>query len=125
MNVPITLANGNTVELNNITESGSGYIRFSDGTQICYGLRSIKTNGSIVANNSFTIYNIFPKEFISNPTLSILRQQVNSDMSQLDVNIKVIDAISTVTGSYIRFISTSSYDQIFVDFSYIAIGRWK
>lgn len=125
MNVPISLPNGKSIELNNITESGTGYIRFSDGTQICYGIVSIQTNDAIHANKEFTIYNNFPKKFISNPTLSILRQQVNSNMEELNTRIKVVDAISTVTGSSVRFISTASFNKLYVDFSYIAIGRWK
>ena len=29
--------NGSSIPLSNIVESGDGYIRYSDGTQICYG----------------------------------------------------------------------------------------
>ena len=121
----MTLSNGKSIELNNITESGNGYIRFSDGTQICYGIVSIQTNDVIYANKEFTVYNSFPKKFISSPTLSILRQQVNSNMAELNTHIKVVDAISTVTESLVRFISTENFSKIYVDFSYIAIGRWK
>ena len=125
VNVPMTLSNGKSIELNNITESGSNYIRFSDGTQICYRVVSIQTDDKITHDVDFTVYTLYPKPFISTPALNVLRQQVNSDMSQLNTNIKVIDAISTVNGASVRFVSSADFAKIYVDFSYIAIGRWK
>ena len=121
----MTLSNGKSIELNNITESGNGYIRFSDGTQICYRVTSIQTDDKITHNVDFTVYTLYPKPFISIPALSVLRQQVNSNMSLLNTNIKVIDAISTVNGASVRFVSSTDFVKIYIDFSYIAIGRWK
>ena len=106
MNVPITLANGNTVELNNITESGSGYIRFSDGTQICYAIYQ--------HDNSLSCEVSFPRSYHSSVHVIATPLDYNNEAETI-VNIKDI--------SRYNFLSISTSEHAIVN--YIAIGRWK
>ncbi len=106
MNVPITLANGNTVELNNITESGSSYIRFSDGTQICYAIYQ--------HHNSLSCEVSFPCGYYGSVHVIATPLDYN-DESETIINIKGV--------SHYNFLSISNSENAIVN--YIAIGRWK
>ena len=106
MNVPITLANGNTVELNNITESGSGYIRFSDGTQICYA--------TYQHNNELSTEVSFPRSFLN--SVHVIATPIDyNDEAETIVNIQSLNEY--------EFKSYSNSQNAII--SYIAIGRWK
>ena len=106
MNVPITLANGNTVELNNITESGNGYIRFSDGTQICYAVYQ--------HNNELSTYVSFPRSYAKH--IHVIATPIDyNDGAETIVNIGHIDQYG--------FLSYSNSNSAIIN--YIAIGRWK
>ena len=127
MNVPMTLSNGKSIELNNITESGNGYIRFSDGTQICYGFNLLPDPGYKThrISHKFT----YPKPFSDTPVCSIIRQLCGSENS----NIEIIDRDFRID----RTVSNNSiclFDVIYTEgdanfgttnTAYIAIGRWK
>ena len=150
MNVPITLANGNTVELNNITESGKGYIRFSDGTQICYDsftntfvqlVGGYKQDIKYVSSITY-----FPKAFINNPIIyaySPMHSVYDAVSLKTNIDIKS-DEYASLANSYIFSYETGRNYQSFTNgfisyyfdgffdgessdwqFCYIAIGRWK
>ena len=102
-----------------IEESGEGYIRFSDGTQICYGRFWNVSNSSIIN---------YPKPFISDPALTLTR-----DFTSEGIQSGTCAALwypteyngdrtshFTIEGDTTLFSeNTSLYG------TYIAIGRWK
>ena len=134
MNVPITLANGNTVELNNITESGSGYIRFSDGTQICYGDALIFAKKDC---NYFYGTITYPKTFSGRVNLFAIHTDCTTDESMDSIlnnltpstwlwNAYIEATISSQTRGLIRYYSKNVGDgKTNISTSYLAIGRWK
>ena len=134
MNVPITLANGNTVELNNITESGSGYIRFSDGTQICYGDALILAKKDC---NYFYGTITYPKTFSGRVNLFAIHtdctteESMDSMLNNLTPSTWLWNAYTEVTMSsqtrgLIRYYSEVVGDgETDMSTSYLAIGRWK
>ena len=123
----MTLSNGKSIELNNITESGNGYIRFSDGTQICYGFNLLPNPGQKThrISHKFT----YPKPFNDTPICSIIRQATVSENSNINIidkdfridriasnnSICIFDVIYTEGEAYFGITNTT----------YIAIGRWK
>ena len=128
MNVPMSLPNGKSIELNNITESGTGYIRFSDGTQICYGFNRVPNPGKKTHRMSYKF--TYPKPFKDVPVCSINRQATIPE----DSNIDIIDkdyAIDRITSGNSACLFDAIYTQGETDMinqlntSYIAIGRWK
>ena len=130
MNVPITLANGSTVELNNITESGNGYIRFSDGTQICYhSLMADINEKTIGPGKCFSTNVTYPKPFIDYPVITP-SHQINSKTTNIEYSthkVYVEGCASTEREAKIEFTNDSdeSINASSVYVSYIAIGRWK
>ena len=108
-----------------IVESGENangrWIRFSDGTQICwfYGSRSLSipsAYGSLY-QNSFTC--TYPAPFINKPSVSIGQIQWGTGASWGMVS-------ATNTGTVVfRIIDVRDRSTASMDISYIAIGRWK
>ena len=129
MNVPITLANGNTVELNNITESGNGYIRFSDGTQICYGFHVPWIEEDQTSNRVSFSFN-YTKPFCNLPVCSVIRQlgvSADSDLTLLNADYRIERIISNYVHCTYDMVHTNSnfFESGYYNISYIAIGRWK
>ena len=128
MNVPMSLSNGKSIELNNITESGTGYIRFSDGTQICYGICNAPNESGIKTDRVVGKFT-YPKSFISPPTCSVIRQ--NDDNSEnIDSLIRnfTIDRIVSSSSICLFDIVCTVGETVFPNITsarYIAIGRWK
>ena len=120
MNVPMKLANGNSIELNNITESGTGYIRFSDGTQICYESKEYTYKKTIDAGyNKFGPFT-FKKSFTNHPIISMNRQNA-MDFPLYFTSVSANNAEYSFTLYTERDCGTFNT----ISYSYIAIGRWK
>ena len=151
MNVPMSLSNGKSIELNNITESGDGYIRFSDGTQICYDsstnafVRLVGGDKQDIKYVSSITY--FPKAFINNPIIyaySPMHSEYNAVSLKTNIDIKS-DEYASLANSYTEYgyetvRNYQSFTNGFISYYfdgytgdelrfgqlyYIAIGRWK
>ena len=128
MNVPMSLPNGKSIELNNITESGTGYIRFSDGTQICYGTCNASNESGIKSDRlagKFT----YPKSFISSPACSVIRQYYgySENLNVLTENFTIDRIVSSSSICLFDIVCTTG-ETVFPEITsakYIAIGRWK
>lgn len=107
-----------------IEEAGTGYIRFGDGTQICYG----SANPSAFPNNNVcTGSGTFAQEFTTTPTvITSLWGSLSNASNELTINVKV----SGITTSYFTFSEQSSAGAFGtaarrMTVQYLAIGRWK
>ena len=125
---------GNTREplntyLNSIIESGinenGSYIKFADGTMICYGL-------AIINNPSFNDYYGFCQ--LTNMSVQTLPQEFINNNYKLVATSNVFGYFSGIVGdkltSSFQFYGcthkqTSEYNPGNGYFNYIAIGRWK
>lgn len=114
-----------TKDLQNIKESGDGYIEYSDGTLICYGTSDITAAINNQWGSSYygQITNAtkpkFAKTFKSKPTVI-----ANINTSGNLCIIAGVDASTTqiTTLFLITFASQSSYTG---KINWIATGRWK
>lgn len=130
-NTPLnaTNLNNNFNECNNIVESGSNsngrYIKFSDGTMVCY--KTIhKTNvdmsnqwGALYETVSAVEFGDFPQTFIEKPCVSVTKTDGAGIMHEGIGSITTTSAGSTYFCSPINRSSINFYVDI------IAIGRWK
>lgn len=107
-----------------IEESGTGYIRFGDGTQICYG----STNPSVFPNNNVcTGETDFAKAFTTVPNVIVsLSGGLSNASNELTINVKV-SAITTSNFSFAEHSSSGAFGtaERRLTVQYIAIGRWK
>lgn len=97
-----------------IDSSGTRWIRFSDGTQVCYGTFSDDRTTN------------FPKAFNAHPSVTVSAVGYNSD------NYNGIGGVASlndkyVSAEYFRGGLTNTYLTSFRSSSgnYIAVGRWK
>lgn len=104
--------------------SGDGYIKYPDGTMICYGTSTV-SSPSLSDYYSFckrTNLNTvtFPQEFISTPSITIQNKDFGSFSS-------TISSSSTTDFSYYCFTypSATSSSGIVATIDYMAIGKWK
>ena len=101
-----------------IEESGSDYIRYVDGTQICWGSGN-GVSGSFKSNG-------FTKPFISAPKVTASYQ---GNQTGLYIYIAVVGEVSTTAcniGVWFIEKSNMSNSGLGTDpFNYIAIGKWK
>lgn len=102
------LANGSSYlggkAVNTIYSSGTNYIRYTDGLQICH----VAVSGSL-STSAKTI--TFPVAFKSAPSVTLSLASRN------------IVAVHTVTGTSFQYIANDNVSG--TSFRYIAIGRWK
>ena len=99
-----------------ITESGDDYIKFGNGTLLCFGLPS--TDDSTYA----TV--IFPVRFIATPIILATAQYTGEhyyhvyirEMSEISFNVQTL---------YTNNASGLTKPGTYLNFSYLAIGRWK
>lgn len=115
-----------TKDLQNIVESGDGYIKYSDGTMICYGKTtfektSVVAYGALYRSVSIQ-YDNFAKPFISTPITSYSFTELSPNNFSAMIAI-YITATTTNPGKVC--IVKENNDQISGTISYIAIGRWK
>lgn len=110
-----------SIGLTAIVASGVGYVRFGDGTQICWGETGQIT---IKANSTVTTTITYPVAFVSghSPELSltIAGNSKNDNYSKL-----VLHTTSRLTTSCDIYFKNSSFDQMSPIAQWIAIGRWK
>ena len=129
MNVPISLFNGKSIELNNIVESGDNYIRFSDGTQICYGQLSVP-NTTYSSNGYYHRRTAYPKTFDALKTTVVANINYVQPTSLSNI-VKANFSIMACGSASSRDIWVEVYNgnsesvtaSVYVN--YIAIGRWK
>jgi hypothetical protein len=117
----IDCRNDASIGLTAIVASGVGYVRFGDGTQICWGETGQIT---VKANSTVTTTITYPVAFVSghSPELSltIAGNSKNDNYSKL-----VLHTTSRLTTSCDIYFKNSSSDQISPIAQWIAIGRWK
>lgn len=109
-----------------IIERGSNangeWVRWEDGTQVCYATLSNITPSWIGAPGWITQENVtFPAAFISVP--KILGQTLDGLVSSRATFVGNITA--TATGAVISVRAISSDNQTGFSITYLAIGRWK
>ena len=94
-----------------IAASGSNYVRFSDGTQLCWGTY---TCGKKITQVTVT----FPQSFLNTNYIFF----AFSDYNIHNINIYFKNKSTTKMSCNI-----DSYDTTYssIDYSYFAIGRWK
>lgn len=106
---------------NGVVASGPNYVRFGDGTQICWGETGQIT---VKANSTVTVTITYPVAFVSghSPELSltIAGNSENDAYSKL-----VLHTTSRLTTSCDIYFKNSSFDQMSPIAQWIAIGRWK
>lgn len=117
----IDCRNDASIGLTAIVASGVGYVRFGDGTQICWGETgqiTVKANSTV--NTTIT----YPVAFVSghSPELSltIAGNSKNDNYSKL-----VLHTTSRLTTSCDIYFKNSSSDQMSPIAQWLAIGRWK
>ena len=108
----------------NIVESGSNYIKFYDGTLVCWGSKNVTSNittayGNMYRGTSAVSFENYQKPFISIPTVIVY---VNGDNSSLIMNWT--ERTLNNPGEQMLVLPISKEGQTYV-ISYIAIGKWK
>lgn len=117
----IDCRNDASIGLTAIVASGVGYVRFGDGTQICWGETGQIT---VKANSTVTTTITYPVAFVSGHfpelSLTIAGNSENDNYSKL-----VLHTTSRLTTSCDVYFKNSSFDQMSPIAQWIAIGRWK
>lgn len=117
----IDCRNDASIGLTAIVASGAGYVRFGDGTQICWG-----ETGQIAvkANSTVTATITYPAAFASghspDVSLTIAGNSENDNYSKL-----VLHTTSRLTTSCDIYFKNTSYSQMSPIAQWIIIGRWK
>lgn len=106
-------------ELNGkITNGGKGYVRFPDGTQICYG--TLSSTGYTSVNHNL----IFAKPFIDTEYVVILTKGANgkfiTEFGEYDSSGNRNRSVDKCSVHYDA--TTANYTKTI---SWVAIGRWK
>ena len=113
--------NDASIGLTAIVASGAGYVRFGDGTQICWG-----ETGQIAvkANSTVTATITYPAAFASGHSpevsLTIAGNSENDNYSKL-----VLHTTSRLNTSCDIYFKNTSYSQMSPIAQWIIIGRWK
>lgn len=106
---------------NGVVASGAGYVRFGDGTQICWGETA---QIAVKANSTVTTTITYPAAFASGHSpevsLTIAGNSENDNYSKL-----VLHTTSRLTTSCDIYFKNTSYSQISPIAQWIIIGRWK
>ncbi|MFR1728900.1 MAG: hypothetical protein ACLSWN_14910, partial [[Clostridium] hylemonae] len=105
-----------------ITESGDGYVRYKDGTQLCWISKSATYNYSVAYGSVYhtgTQYFKFAKAFVAKP--SITASAGSAGLTYV-ASIRSSGDLQTVGLKFCNPVSTS---ELLTDISIIAVGRWK
>lgn len=110
--------------INRIVESGSNYIKFYDGTLVCWGSKNVTSNittayGNMYRGTSAVSFENYQKPFVSIPTVIVY---VNGANSSLIMNWT--ESTLNNPGEQMLVLPISKEEQTYV-ISYIAIGKWK
>ena len=92
-----------------LVESGDGYLRYSDGTQICYG--DIQVSGTAASFQTRTL----PKAFINANYKLFLNY--NDTTSTTTISYRAVAYIDRTTTTF-RSFNAHNHD-------FLAIGKWK
>lgn len=116
-----------TKNLQNIVESGDGYIKYSDGTMICYGTKDFPANnplayGTGLYRTSSIPFDDFAQTFINPPITSYSFASLSRNTNSAFVT--VLYTATTTNPGRICIVKENN-DQISGSISYISIGRWK
>lgn len=149
MDINLKKKNGENISVGYICESGDGYIRFSDGTQICYGNVSNAYDGNIteypkpflINSNPYVTMHIHERYYstINSSPFVYLRKSTSSNNSQLVIDakatsLKINGKVQLMSNAYIdadmvqyskTYFSNDEDHKKGIWFDYIAIGRWK
>lgn len=111
--------------LNNklIDSSGTGWIRYTDGTQICYGVASVTAAfnsawGSLWETPVISTIATFPKAFTSSPCVSL------QSFDGYTAYPEIVQCSATKIYN-VQFWRPSQSGSITFKLQYIAIGKWK
>lgn len=95
-----------------VASSGTGWVRFSDGTQMCWGDSSMRYSDSV----SIT----FPQAFKSAPSVTVTYTEGN------EMNIYYSATRTATTATFYKYkISGTSVAGANYAFCWTAVGRWK
>ena len=119
-----------SIPLSNIVESGKNYIRFSDGTQICFSLQQISYTNAIEVGKSIIIQITYAKPFISYPILMVTPLDGYGDPyelleSGLPRNINAGAVTTSLTKGCCILTNNSKMPMNPAIINYLAIGKWK
>ena len=110
--------------VNGIVESGSNYIKFYDGTLICWSSKNVTSNittsyGNMYRGASAVSFENYQKPFVSIPTVIVYVNGANSAIA-----MNWTDRTLNNPGEQMLVLPISKEGQTYV-ISYIAIGKWK
>lgn len=107
---------------NGVAVSGSNYVRFGDGTQICWG--AVILSSGISARNTTTLAFTFPMAFADANYIKTISQRNDPGGSW---NVAVANTSMRTTGFDVLIVNgdTTTTLNAGAVFEYIAIGRWK
>ena len=124
-----SVVNNNANELSDVIVSGTGtngsYIKFTDGTMICYGTMTIPGGTWTASGSGYFVDKTglglqFPEAFVSVPSVTAT---CTNDGIYCIVASLIVSATAITGGSFARFTqANSSYSMIIY---YQAIGKWK
>lgn len=119
--------------INGVVESGSNangsYVKYADGTMICYGTWVIGTvSASAQAGNVYKVlieqrYN-FPVSFVEKPTITFSAYENVEDWGMLLVVCPKKNSVTSQNFGSLNVISATQAS-INLAIDYIAIGKWK
>lgn len=99
--------------INGVASSGNGYVRFTDGTQICYGEQILKNADGLTVDYQLSL----PQAFANDAYIVVFGMHWSVNYEE-----KVITIERTTTSITARVMNTASNDH---SFFWTAIGRWK
>lgn len=117
----VDLCPADSIGLTAIAASGAGYVRFGDGTQICWG----ETDQIVVsANSTVTATIAYPAAFASGypveVSLTIAGNSENDSYSRL-----VLHTTNRATTNCVIYFKNTSFESMSPIAQWIVIGRWK
>jgi hypothetical protein len=105
-----------------VVASGSGYIRYESGLQICWGIVDITNQSTTASGSIYTLGGIvnhsFPVPFVGTPSLSV----TNSNQAAFAPYSAGWNGTQL---TYVNGYRSTSVSDTKVSFYYIAIGKWK
>lgn len=123
MNEIKSVVNNNATELSNVIDSGAGYIKYNDGTLICYGGATITPSEARSAGGltyySGSISVVLPASFVdTNFTLT-----TTVEIANMNRFCNSYAAITDNSNIIVYLTNTQQNETRKVD--YIAIGKWQ
>ena len=119
-----------SIPLSNIVESGKNYIRFSDGTQICFSYQLMTYANEVKVGGSVIIPITYAKPFISYPILMVTTVDGHGDPNALlesgqprKIHAGAVTTSLTKGCCILTNNSLMSINQASIN--YLAIGKWK